>query len=447
MFKNMKNFVVEGNTEDIQFRKESLIRLKEEIIKNKSLIEEALYSDLGKSSTEASFSEIMLVVQEINDFVKNLDKWSKKKRRKTPLIFFKSRSYNIYSPYGVVLIISPWNYPFNLTMTPLIGAVGAGNSVVIKTSSSSAATSEIMEKIINSVFIKEHVQFFKGGEGVNEKIMNEKFDYIFFTGGKETGRKVYEKAARDLTPVTLELGGKSPCVVDETADIEISAKRITWGKFLNSGQTCIAPDYILAHDSISAELIESLKKTITEFYGENPLESPDYSSIISKEEFNRLKKLIVDEGVEFKSREDKLKIQPVILESELSSSIMDREIFGPILPIIKFNDFNEVINVINKGKTPLAAYLFSKDRNRIDLFLKRARFGGGAVNDTVSHLVNTNMPFGGFGESGIGKYHGKESFYTFSHEKSILEKSYFPEIKLRYPPFKGKEKFFNFFIK
>lgn len=438
MYENMKKYFKSNITLEYEFRKNALITLRDEIIKYRDDINKALYKDLGKSEFEAEFSEVSFSIMEINYLIKNLKKLMKDKKVYTSIINFKSKSYIKRDPHGLVLIISPWNYPFNLSVVPLAASIAAGNVTVLKTSSSSKNTSILLEKIITSIFPKEYVKLEKGGVGVNEKVMSEKYDFIFFTGGKVTGREIYKKAANDLTEVVLELGGKSPCIVDESANLKVSAKRIIWGKLLNCGQTCIAVDYLLVKRSIYKEFKEELLKSIEELYGNDPILSSDYGSIVNEKEYNRLLNILNKENLTPKKDNEKLKIAPVIFEANWDSFSMKDEIFGPILPIIIYDDIDTELEEINKRDTPLALYIFSKNKNFINSITKKVKFGGGCVNDTITHISNSNLPFGGSGDSGFGKYHGKYSFYTFSREKGILDKKYFPDISIRYPPRKNK---------
>lgn len=438
MYDNLREFYKSNITRDYEFRIEALKKLRDEIIKYRDKINEALYKDLGKSDFESEISEVSFSLIEINYLIKNLKKLMKNKNVSTSIINFRSKSYIKYEPHGLVLIISPWNYPFNLSIVPLAGAIAAGNVTVIKTSSSSKYTSLIIEEIILNIFSEDFVKVEKGDIGVNERVMNEKYDFIFFTGGKVTGKKVYEKAALDLTPIVLELGGKSPCIVDDNIDLKVAANRIVWGKFLNCGQTCVAVDYILCKRSIYQELYKELLRALEEFYGKDIMNSKDYGKIVNVKEYNRLINILIKEKQELICSREDLKIAPHIFLASFDSPSMKEEIFGPILPIILYDDIDDVIEELNKKDVSLALYVFSKNKNFVNKVMKNISFGGGCVNDTIVHLSNPNLPFGGNGESGFGKYHGKYSFYTFSRSKSILDKNYFPEIMLRYPPKKDK---------
>lgn len=434
MYDNLREFYKSNITRDYDFRIKALKKLRDEIIKYRDKINEALYRDLGKSDFESEMSEVSFSLIEINYLIRNLKKLMKDKRVRTSLINFKSKSYIKYEPQGLVLIISPWNYPFNLSIVPLAGAIAAGNVIVLKTSSSSKYTSLILEEIISNIFSEDFVKVERGDIGVNERVMGEKYDFIFFTGGKVAGREIYKKASLDLTPVVLELGGKSPCIVDDNIDLKVAANRIVWGKFLNCGQTCVAVDYILCKRSIYKELYREILRALGDFYGEDIINSKDYGKIINVKEYNRLINILIKEKQELNCSRKDLKIAPHIFLASFDSPSMKEEIFGPILPIILYDSVDDVIEEINKRDTPLALYVFSKDKYFVNKVLNNTSFGGASINDTIVHLSNSHLPFGGNGESGFGKYHGKYSFYTFSISKSVLDKKYFPEILLRYPP-------------
>ncbi|WP_331618267.1 aldehyde dehydrogenase family protein [Serpentinicella sp. ANB-PHB4] len=339
--------------------------------------------------------------------------------------------------------MSPWNYPFQLTIAPLIGAIAAGNCSIIKPSEYATNTSEIIDKLISKNFDEAYISVIKGGREANKSLLAEKFDYIFFTGSVQVGKVVMEAASKHLTPVTLELGGKSPCIVDETANIDLASKRIVWGKFLNAGQTCVAPDYLMVHSSVKEKLINKMKDHITEFYGLSPCSNKEYPKIINDKHYNRLRTLLNEENIVFGGQfNDKTnQISPTILDNvTIDSAVMKDEIFGPILPVIEFENINEVVSRVNKKPKPLALYYFSNDIKRQKHIINNISYGGGCINDTIVHLATPHMPFGGVGDSGIGGYHGKASFDTFSHKKSILKKSNLVDIPLRYPPYKNKLK-------
>lgn len=434
-----RKFYESGKTLDIKTRLNYLKRLYTAIKQNLDVIHSGLYADLGKSASESYMCETGLVLSELSHFIKNVKKYAKAKRVKTPLAQFASKSYRLPSPYGTVLIMNPWNYPFLLSIDPLIAAVAAGNTVVLKTSAYSPNTNAAIEKVISSVFPEEYVSVVFGGSQVNRILFETKFDYIFFTGSKAVGKIVYSKAAENLTPVTLELGGKSPCIVDETADISLAAKRIVWGKFLNLGQTCVAPDYVLCSEKVREKLILEIKKQIKKQFGENPLENPAYGKMINEKHFYRVCGLIESEKVVCGGKSDleTLKIEPTVMDGVLySDKVMSEEIFGPVLPVIGYNEISEVVNYVSENDAPLALYVFSSDKKRIKSLTEKLGFGGGCINDTVIHLATSYMPFGGFKESGTGSYHGKAGFDTFTHYKSIVDKKTFLDLPMRYQPFK-----------
>ncbi|KGG80501.1 aldehyde dehydrogenase [Caloranaerobacter azorensis H53214] len=436
-----RKYFERGITLDINFRINMLKVLKSAIIENEKLILKALKEDLNKSDFEGYETEIGIILDEIGYIIKNLRYWTKPKRVKTPITQFISKSYIYSEPYGVTLIIAPWNYPFQLVMAPLIGSISAGNCSIIKPSEYSPNTSKIISKIISDNFEEEFIAVVEGGIEVNKALLEEKFDYIFFTGSVNIGKIVMEAASKHLTPITLELGGKSPCIVDEDADVELAAKRIVWGKFLNAGQTCVAPDYLYLHKNIKDDFIKNAIKFIKEFFGENPLKSEDYPRIVNIKHFNRLKNLLKDGDVlcggDF--NEEKLYIAPTIIDNiTWEDSIMQEEIFGPILPILMFEKLDEVIKIVNIHPKPLALYYFSNNKEKQGRVIREISFGGGCINDTIVHLATPYLPFGGVGNSGMGNYHGKASFDTFSHKKSVLKKSNLIDISLRYPPYKNK---------
>lgn len=436
-------------TLNVNFRLGYLKKLKAAIKTREKTIVAALKADLGKSAEESYMSEIGMVLEDLSYHIKKLKKWVKPVKRSSPLAQFPSKSYMLPSPYGNVLIISPWNYPFLLSMQPLVGAIAAGNTVLLKPSRSSAATSAVMNEIIESVFPPELAACAYGSDDINNAVLEHKFDYIFFTGGKDVGKTVYAAASKFLTPVTLELGGKSPAVVDKTAKIDLAAKRVVFGKFLNVGQTCVAPDYAIVHESVADRFVERVKFWIRKLYPD-ALANPDYGKIINARHFERVKSLIdgnvvIGGGCD----ENAHKIEPtVIYPATLDCAAMQQEIFGPILPVLTYSTDDELIKIIDEHPTPLAFYLFtSKTKNEKSL-LPRVGFGGGCVNDTIIHLASTQLPFGGVGGSGMGSYHGKKSFETFSHYKSVLKKSNAIDLPFRYTPYsKKKDKMIRFFLK
>ncbi|AEC02116.1 aldehyde dehydrogenase [Sphaerochaeta coccoides] len=439
-----KEFFLSGKTKEISFRRDKLILLRNAIKEHEKDIYEALRLDLGKAPFEAYVTEVGIVLEEITYALKHLKQWAKPRRVRVPLMHFPSSGSIHAEPYGSVLIMSPWNYPFQLTIVPLAGAIAAGNCAIIKPSEYAFHTSEIIEKIISEIFEESFVSVIRGGREANKSLLNEKFDYIFFTGSPQVGKVVMESAARHLVPVTLELGGKSPCIVDESADIKLSARRIIWGKFLNAGQTCIAPDYLLVHSSVKNDLLNELKASITAFYGQDPLSSKEYPKIISQRHFDRLMNLM-ESGriiVGGRSNSSERRIAPTILEDvSWDSPIMQEEIFGPILPILEFTDFHDTLATLSRRPKPLAFYLFTSNRKNEAHAIRTVSFGGGCINDTMIHLSSPRLPFGGVGESGMGQYHGKTSFDTFSHYKSIIKKfNLLDSSSLRYPPFKNRLK-------
>ncbi len=423
---------------DYSTRMKSLKLLKKNIEKYEKDIYQALNLDLGKSAEEAYLTEYKIVLNEIDFLMKNLKELMKPQKVNTPLITFRSKGEIYYEPYGKVLIISPWNYPFHLAFLPLAGAVAAGNKVVLKPSEFSNNTSNITEKIIKETFSEEHVRVAQGGVPETTALLQKKFDYIFFTGSTHVGRIVMKAAAEHLTPITLELGGKSPAIVCGDSDLEITAKRLVWGKFTNCGQTCVAPDYLYVHKDVKEQLIKYIIKSIRDFYGEYPKRSSDYGRIISEKHLLRLTEFLKDGKVLFGGNYDLKEkyMSPTILElNSWDYPVMKEEIFGPILPILEFQSLKDVTEIIKEQPKPLALYLFSKNKKEIDYIIQEVSFGGGCINDTMMHLASEELPFGGVGESGLGKYHGKYSFETFSHQKSVLTKSFKPDFDLRYPPY------------
>lgn len=436
-----KNFFETGKTRNIEFRIEMLQKLKTAILTNEQNLNDALKKDLNKSPFESYQTETGLIISELNLAIKNLKKWSKPQKVKTPLFLFKAESLIYTEPYGLSLIIAPWNYPLQLSILPLIGAISAGNCAVLKLSEFSVNTSKLIKEILNQTFETKYIVAFDGDYKQSSELLELNFDYIFFTGSTKVGKIVAEKAAKTLTPVTLELGGKSPCILDSEADIDISAKRIAWGKCLNSGQTCVAPDYIIMEQKVKEKFVESFSYYVKQFFGENTLLCEDYPKIINKNHFDRLLKLMKDEKIIYggKFDENSNQIEPTLIDiKNLTSPVMQEEIFGPILPIITVSNINEAFEIIKKFEKPLALYLFTNNKEFENKVINSISFGGGCINDTILHLTTANLPFGGVGESGMGFYHGKNSFEIFSHKKSILNRKFVPEINLRYPPFKDK---------
>ncbi|APH18232.1 aldehyde dehydrogenase [Clostridium botulinum] len=441
ILEKQKSFFDKGYTKDINFRIEALKKLKHNIKINENNIFKALKIDLNKSEFETFITEIGIVYDEINGAIKNIKKWSKPKKVKTPITNFLASSYIYNEPYGVALIMSPWNYPFQLIMAPLVGAISAGNCVLLKPSELAIETEKVIVKIIKDTFSDEYIGVITGGIEESTALLKEKFDYIFYTGGINVGKIVMRAAAEHLTPITLELGGKSPCIVDKDANIDLAARRIAWGKFLNAGQTCVAPDYLVVHRNIKEKLISSIENYIVEFFGENTFESEDYPRIINERHFKRLEGYLKEGKIVSGGNTDinNLYIEPTIIEGiNFENRIMEEEIFGPIFPVIEFENIDKVIDIVKNNPKPLALYYFSENKEKQEFIIKNISFGGGCINDTIMHLSTSTLPFGGVGSSGIGGYHGRASFDTFSHKKSILKKSNLIDVKIRYAPFKGK---------
>ena len=434
-YEKQKKFFNSGTSKSIQYRINSLKKLKKNISLNENEIINALKSDLGKSETETFFSEIALIYIEINLALKNVKRWSKKRKVSSSLINFLSSDYIIPEPYGVTLNISPWNYPFQLSISPLIGAVAAGNTVILKPSEFSSKTSEIIKKIIENTFEKGHVDVILGGPEIGSKLLDFNWDYIFFTGSTNIGKIVAQKAAINLTPTTLELGGKNPCIVDETANLKVASKRIVFGKFLNCGQTCIAPDFILVHESVKKDFTEKIIERIRKIYNEDVENSENYSRIINKKHFSRLIKLLEEDKIIYggKNNPNSNFIEPTLIDgSNFNSSLMKEEIFGPILPVVSYSNKDELKKILDNYKDPLAFYIFSNDKKFSNELIKRYSFGGAAVNDTISQIVNHRLPFGGIRNSGLGSYHGKQSFKTFSFYKPYIVKSNIFDLNAKY---------------
>lgn len=441
ILKKQKEYYASHKTRNLKTRLSYLNKLEEVIKKHEKDILEALKRDLNKSSFEGYATEIGTVLEELRYMRRHLPLWVLPKRVRTSIANFPSTSKIYKDPYGVVLIMSPWNYPFMLAISPLIGAIAAGNCAIIKPSNYSPSTSRILEVICSEVFPKEYVAVIQGGREENKTLLEQKFDYIFFTGSVAVGKTVMEAASRHLTPVTLELGGKSPCIVDETANLDLAARRIIWGKFINSGQTCVAPDYVLVHHTVKDELIQNMKRYIMRFYGKDAGRNEEFPRIINEKHFKRLCSLLEGEKIIIGgvANEETLQIAPTILDRiTWDSKIMEDEIFGPILPILEYQDLREEINRINNRPKPLALYFFTTNKGNERRVVRDISYGGGCINDTIMHLASSSLPFGGVGESGMGGYHGKASFDTFTHKKSILKKSNRIDIPLRYPPYKDK---------
>ena len=444
LIQRQRDFFSTQQTKGISFRREVLKKLQQEIVLNEDAICDALYADFKKPRLETLAAETQFVLAELKLALKSIDSWARPERKSAALMNWPSSDWIYKEPYGSILIIAPWNYPFQLVFAPLIGAIAAGNTVVIKPSEAAPNTSSVISKIVSAVFKPEHVTVVEGGVEISQKLLAEQWDYIFFTGSTRVGQIVYESAAKHLTPVTLELGGKNPCIVDQTASISLAAKRIVWGKFLNAGQTCIATDYILVHKTVKRELIASLKYNITKCYGENIEESPDFSRMVNQNHYNGLQTMLAGEEILFggNTNDDDNYFSPTLVnEPKLNSKLMHGEIFGPILPIIAYEDEDDIRKHITNYGKPLAAYVFSNNKKFQEKIINTYGFGGGAINDTVIQITNKNLPFGGVGASGIGAYHGRTTFDIFSHQKAIIKKANWLDIPLRYPPYKLPLKF------
>lgn len=434
-----RGFFQNGNTLPIKFRISMLKKLYQTIVKYETEINEALNQDLGKSVFESYMCEVGLVLSEISYMIKHIKKFAKEKKVRTPLAQFPAKSFKKPIPYGNTLIMSPWNYPFLLTIDPIVDAIAAGNTAIVKPSAYSPVTSAIIEKIISECFCPELVTIVIGGRKENAVLLEKKFDFIFFTGSSNVGKEVLKHAALNLTPTVLELGGKSPCIIDDSAKIKLAAKRIVFGKFLNCGQTCVAPDYILCQKTIKNKLIEEIKKQIKEQFQEEPLNNSNYGKIINEKHFDRLCSLIDYKKVIFGGKVDKttLKIEPTIIDNVFwNDAIMQEEIFGPLLPILTFDNFDELYILLADKPKPLALYLFTENKENIRLVTEKFSYGGGCINDTIIHLATSEMGFGGVGESGMGAYHGKAGFDAFSHTKSIVNKKTWLDLPMRYQPYK-----------
>ncbi len=438
---NQRAFYATRATMPLSFRLNALQTLQQSIRQNEQNIFNALHEDLGKAALESYMTEVGMVLEEIRFAIKHLKNWQAPRKVRTPLAQFYGKSFIVPEPYGVALIMSPWNYPFLLTMEPLIGALAAGNCVILKPSNYSHNTSNIIADIIHRCFPAEYVEVVLGGRQQNTDLLNQRFDYIFFTGSVTVGRLVLESAVPGVTPVTLELGGKSPCIVDSTADIALAAKRIAFGKFLNAGQTCVAPDYVYVHSSKQQELVSAVNRALDSFFPWGALTDPEYPRIINQKHFDRLSSLLTGAHIVRGGETDpaSLRIAPTLLTNTTwDDPVMQQEIFGPILPILTFNQMEEVIQAVNAHPKPLALYLFTTDPAVENQVVTSVAYGGGCINDTVIHLATTRMPFGGVGFSGMGSYHGKKSFDTFTHDKSIVKKANWIDLPMRYHPYTKK---------
>ncbi len=432
-----RDYFQSGKTCSLESRKQALLALQSAVQSREYEILQALYEDLGKGAAEGYMSEVGMVLTEISYMLRHIRSFAKEKRVKTPLVQFPAKSYVKPCPYGTVLIMSPWNYPFLLSMGPLADALAAGNTVILKLGADAAAARAVIAELVKETFPPGLVSVVTGGRRENSRLLEEQFDYIFFTGGKETGRIVLEKAARYLTPVTLELGGKSPCIVDKTANIPLAARRIVFGKFLNAGQTCVAPDYLLVHSSVREKLLSCLRKEIQRQFGKRPLENPLYGKIINEKHFHRLLGLMEGEQIAIGGKcQGSGRIEPTVLTGiTLDSPVMQEEIFGPVLPLLEFETLEEAMETVRQYPSPLALYLFTKRKLVKKRITAELSFGGGCINDTVIHLATPHMGFGGVGESGMGAYHGKAGFDTFTHYKSLVDKGTWLDLPFRYSPY------------
>jgi aldehyde dehydrogenase (NAD+) len=431
-----------GQTRPVSFRQEQLKILLATLNENEALLYEAAWNDLHKSEFEVFSTELLLLYSELKKVMKKIKRWSKLKRVSTNLPNLPGNSFIKPEPYGTALIIGAWNFPFLLSIGPVIGAIAAGNSIILKPSEIAPNCSAAVAKILNDAFDPSYLKVIEGGVTETQSLLKQKFDYIFFTGSTHVGKIIYKAAAENLTPVTLELGGKSPCIIDHDAPLKLTAKRIVWGKFINAGQTCIAPDYLLVHQKIKDELLGYIKDYITSMYGSNAQTSPDYLRIVNRPNFERIKNLIDPVKVYFGGEFDdtELYISPTILTNvNWEDKVMEEEIFGPILPVIVFEDFFQIIEELKQKPKPLALYYFGGNKGRQKMIVNELSFGGATINDTIMHISNDNLPFGGVGNSGIGKYHGKTGFDTFSHYKSVMKRATWIDLPLKYPPYtKGK---------
>ena len=451
ILQQQNHFFSSGKTIPAEFRLKQLESLKEAMIRHEADLAAALKEDLGKSRMESYMCEIGLTLSELTWMQKHLRSLMRSKRVSTPAAQFAAKSFRSPSPYGTVLIMSPWNYPVLLTLDPLIDAIAAGNTAVVKPSAYTPCTFDVMKTMIEECFPAHYVAVVDGGRAENQALLQQRFDMIFFTGGKTVGREVLRHAAEYLTPVTLELGGKSPCIVDSTAKIRLAAKRIVFGKYLNCGQTCVAPDYILCDKRIRDELITAILAEIEKQFGKEPLKNPNYGKIINEKHFERILGLINGEKLVYggQSEPESLRIAPTVLNNiTWDDAVMGEEIFGPLLPILTFDTLDEALDTVESHPHPLALYFFSEDKAAQKKVLDTCRFGGGCINDTIIHLATSDMPFGGVGESGMGSYHGRVGFETFSHYRSIVDKKTWMDLPIRYQKYTGlKEKMMRMFLK
>lgn len=446
-----RKFFATDRTKELRFRLEALNRLEESIKKHEEDINLALKKDLNKSVFESYMTEVGMTLAELSFVKKNLPIWNLRKWKLSPLAQFHADSFTVSEPYGVVLVMAPWNYPFMLCMEPLIGAIAAGNCCVLKPSAYAPAVSKVLSEVIRDAFPGKYVAVVEGGRKENTELLDQRFDYIFFTGGVTVGKMVMEKASRNLTPVTLELGGKSPCIVTKDAKLSLAAKRLVFGKYLNSGQTCVAPDYLLIDEKVKEEFLAYVVYWIEKMLGKEPLDNPDYPKMINEKHYQRVMNLIKGEKVCCGGyvNPDTLQITPTVLEDvSWDAPVMQEEIFGPVLPVLTFKTLDEAIEKVKEREKPLALYLFTQRKDVEEKVLRSLSFGGGCINDTIIHLATSRMGFGGVGNSGMGSYHGKKSYETFSHEKSIVKKHTWMDLPIRYMPYtKGKEMLLRMFLR
>lgn len=438
---SQQEYYLSGATRDIAFRKKSLLKLRDQLKYYEAELLDALYQDLHKSEFEAFITEVGLVYVEIKHQLRLISRMSRPQRVSRSLFTINGRSRVIYEPYGLTLIVSPWNYPINLTLIPLVGAIAAGNVVVLKVSPDAPHVNRVLQKILSSSFSSNHVQMVQGHREVNTMLFERKWNHIFLTGSPDMGRVAMTAAAKYLTPITLELGGKSPCIVDQDANIEMAAKRIVFGKLVNSGQTCIAPDYLFVHKSVKVPLLQAMQRYVKQFFGDNPMENSQYPHIVSPKAMSRLVPYLSQGSIVFGGHYDieRRIIEPTLIENlSPDSELFTREIFGPIMPVMEFDDIHEVIDYVNQREKPLAFYYFSQSRSRTRYLLSRTTSGGVCVNDTLMHIVNPYLPFGGVQNSGLGHYHGKYSYECFSHARSVFHSSTIVDFWFKYPPFSKK---------
>lgn len=449
VFNLQREYFKSGETLSIEYRKNALIKLKKVIIDNEEEIIEALRKDLGKPLMESYTSEIGFILLEINTMLKKMKKWLKPKKVKSSFLDFPAKSYIVKEPYGTSLIIGPWNFPLQLALVPLVGAIATGNTAIVKPSEISIHSSEIMAKIINSAFDKKYIWVKEGGVDVVTELQNLPFDKVFFTGSPEVGKIVMRNASKHLSNVTLELGGKNPCIIDKGVNLEVTVKRILFGKFMNNGQVCVAPDYIFVHETVKDKFLDLLKENIEKFYGKDIKSSSDYGRVISKKHFNRLVDLYKNEEILHggDSCHKSLFIEPTVISvRDIDSPALKEEIFGPMFPVIAYKEIEEIFSFTDKNPDPLALYIFSSDKKVIDRVIKRVPSGGVCINDTVSHILNHHLPFGGRGASGLGSYHGEHSIEAFSHNRAILKKSLKFDVAQKYPPYGDSYKLIKKFL-